>query len=96
MPKLRTSAEAQLCLSFPGQPCARGEREGPAQREGEGQQAEVTYYASRKVILHQCSRGRAVFQALATAGAFGFLYFIEVAWLEQCRADRRFRAHLPT
>ena len=75
---------------------ARGEREGPAQREGEGQQAEVTYYASRKVILHQCSRGRAVFQALATAGAFGFLYFIEVAWLEQCRPDRRFRAHLPT
>src|SRR4051794_5780927 len=26
MPKLRTSAELQLCLSFPGQPCPQGER----------------------------------------------------------------------
>src|ERR1700741_3136228 len=28
MPKLRTSAEAQLCLSFPGQPCRSRGREG--------------------------------------------------------------------
>src|SRR3984893_9363070 len=28
MPKRQKSIELQLCLSFPGQPCARGEREG--------------------------------------------------------------------
>src|SRR5882724_5402911 len=39
MPKLQKSIELQLCLSFPGQPCASGEREGPAEREGEGRHA---------------------------------------------------------
>src|SRR3984893_15814714 len=39
MPKRQKSIELQLCLSFPGQPCASREREGPTKREGEGAQA---------------------------------------------------------
>src|SRR3984893_15597216 len=38
MPKRQKSIELQLCLSFPGQPCALREREGPSPQgwEGEG------------------------------------------------------------
>jgi FO synthase len=66
MPKLPKSAESQLCLSFPGQPCARGEREGPAQQEGEGQLATVLERAAAGEPLAEADIVR-LFQARGTA-----------------------------
>src|SRR5213079_1590069 len=50
--------------------------------------------SSRKLVLHQCAGGRAVFQAVAAAGAFQLLHLVQMARFQQGRPDRRFWAHL--
>src|ERR1700731_378935 len=52
MPKRQKSIELQLCLSFPGQPCAVRERVGPSPQgwEGEGEPA-ASYRPSRTTGL---------------------------------------------
>src|SRR6266436_179587 len=73
---------------------ASGAREGPAQREGEGQQAEVTYYVSHQLALDQCAGRGAVIEALTAAGALPLLHLVQMPRLQQSRPDRRLRAHL--
>src|ERR1700730_5764216 len=49
---------------------------------------------SFRLVLHQRTGGRAVFETLTAARAFDFLHLVQVPRFEQGRPDRRFRAHL--
>src|SRR6202022_2480889 len=51
---------------------------------------------SFRLVLHQRTGGRAVFETLTAARAFDFLHLVQVPRFEQGRPDRRFRAHLAT
>src|SRR5579864_4856385 len=84
MPPSRTRWPLQVNWSLPNRTRKTTVKGAPSSDIGSG----------RRRVLHQCARRRAIIEALAAAGALLRDDLVEVARLQQFRADRRFRAHL--